>query len=402
MEDVRLIDLPVFANDLCRDIMRSHEKRFAERIKIMKRTSDDLSIVAGKLEVSIRNAWGSLDKTSSEQGVRLVQTIKEAAQQISEQDVPSEYTDLEALHKTAVEISNRIIMAIKKYVPKLYKVMKTEIASLNSSITRFEASINALGTALDESPGSEIESLKVDIRTLLQKDCTLNELHAKKREIADLIASSLEVEKKLLQDQEALLSQETFRELLQLNEALRSKGEAMEQFLQPLSKALKKYERTLSTDDKSLSYQILTRLIANPQVTVSETDPQTLLQIFNALNGALVRGELGIEEKKRKRAEEVIVAISRGELAQQRAEFISLQNRIRSTSDQLRATGLLSKKEELVQAIASAQSKIAQLNAQLGENEKRLEDTDRLITREKSQIEKEILKLSGNPIAIRT
>ena len=318
MEDVSLVDLPAFADALYKDVMRNHEKRFAERIKNIKRTSDDLAALASRLEVSIRNAWGSLDKTTSEQGVRLAQTIRETAQQISKQDIPSDYNGLEILHKTAVEASDKIILSIRKYVPKLHKAMKTDIASLNSSLTKFEASINAFGIALDESPGSAIESLKVEIRTLMEKDHALKELRVDTGEIRELIIASLDGEKALLREQEALLSREEFRQLLQLEHALRFKGEAIEQFLQPLAKALKKYERRLSDEDESLDHRVLTLLIENPRTTVSETDSHRLLQVFNALNGALTRGELGIEERKRKRAEEVVAAITRGELDQLR------------------------------------------------------------------------------------
>jgi len=401
MGDVSLVDLPAFADALCNDIMRSHEKRFAERIKNIKRTSDDLAALANRLEVSIRNAWGSLDKTTSEQGVRLAQTIRETAQQISKQDIPSDYNGSEIFHKIAVEASDKIILSIRKYVPKLHRTMKTDIASLNSSLTKFEASINAFGIALDESPGIAIESLKTEIHTLVEKAHTLEELRAKNGEIHELITTSLDGEKAVLKEQEALLSREEFRQLLQLEDTLESRSEAIEQFLQPLTKALKKYERTLSDDDKSLDHRVLTRLLENPRATVSETDSQTLLQVFNALNGALIRGELGIEERKRKKAEEVVVAITRGELDRLRAENVSVQDKITNTTDKLRAAGLLRKKEELFEALTGTQSKTTQLNAQLTENEKRIEDVTRMISKEKSLIEKEITKLSGKPLAVK-
>jgi len=400
MGDVSLVDLPAFADALCRDIMRSHEKRFAERIKNIKRTSDDLVTLANRLEVSIRNAWGSLDKTTSEQGVRLTQTIRETAQQISKQDIPSDYNDSEIFHKIAVEASDKIILSIRKYVPKLHRTMKTDIASLNSSLTKFETSINAFGIALDESPGIAIESLKTKIHTLVEKAHTLEELRAKNAEIQELINISLDRENAVLKEQEALLSRDEFRQLLQLEDALESRSGAIEQFLQPLAKALKKYERTLSDGNKSLDHQVLTRLLEKPRATVSETDPQTLLQVFNALNGALTRGELGIEERKRKKAEEVVVAITRGELDRLRAEYVSVQDKITNMTDKLRIVGLIRKREELFEALAGAQFKTTQLNAELTENEKRIEDVTRMISREKSLIEKEITKLSGKPLAV--
>jgi tetratricopeptide (TPR) repeat protein len=261
LENVNLVELPAYADTLCKGIMRSYEKRFVEREKNIKRASDDLAVVANRLEVSIRNAWGSLDKTTSEQGVRLAQTIREAAQQISKQDIQSEYSGSETFHTTAVEASDKVILAIRKYVPKLHKALKTDIASLNSSITKFEAAINAFGIALDESPGSAIESLKVDIHTLLEKEHTLNELRRERQKIHESATMSLDAEKALLKEQEALLSHEEFRQLLQLQDALQSKNGAIEQLIQPLLKALRKYERTLSDDDKSFDRRVLTRLM---------------------------------------------------------------------------------------------------------------------------------------------
>ena len=399
MQDVNLVDLPAFADSLYKELMRGHEKRFEARIKNIRRAADELSTVASRLEVSIRNAWGTLDKTTSEQGLRLVQTIKETTNQISNQDIASDYNGLESFHKTSVVASDKIILTIRKYVPKLYKAMKTEIASLNSSLTRFETAINEFGSSLDSSPGSAIESLKADIRTLLEKEHTLNELRADNKEIRKTLDSSVDRERALLGEQQSLLSHETYRQLLQLEDMLRSKAEGIEQFLQPLGKAIKKFERV--SDDKSLNYQVLTRLIENPRTAVSETDPQTLLRVFNAVDGALIRGELGIEERKRKRAEEVILSITRGDLEHFRTEYVSIQDRIKNTYDQLQATGLLHKKEELTESLSRTQSNTAQLNNRLAENEKRIEDVTRMLLKEKSMIEDEIARLSRKTITIR-
>ena len=400
MEDIKLADLPAFADSLYKELMRGHEKRFEARIKNIKRTSDELASVASRLEVSIRNAWGTLDKTASEQGLRLVQTIKETTNQISNQTIKSDYHDLEDFHKSAVDASDKIILTIRKYVPKLYKAMKTEIASLNSSLTKFEAAINEFGTSLDNSPGSALESLRSDIHTLTEKERVLNEFRAENREIRKTLTASLEGEQALLREQETLLSHETFRQLFQLDDELRSKAEAIEQFLQPLNKALKKHERT--ADDKSADHQVLTRLLENPRAAVLETDSQTLLRVLNALNGALSRGELGIEERKRKRAEEVITLVSRGDLEQLRTEYFSILDSINRINDQLQASGLLQKKQELSESLTRIQYKNSQVNIQQADNEKRIQEMTREMQKEKSLIEAEIERLSKKTIVIRT
>jgi len=399
MEDVKLADLPAFADSMYKELMRGHEKRFEARIKNIKRASDELSTVASRLEVSIRNAWGTLDKTASEQGLRLVQTIKDSTNQISNQSIKSNYSDLEEFHKGAVEASDRIILTIRKYVPKLYKAMKTEIASLNSSLTKFEAAINEFGNSLDNSPGSAIESLKAEIHTLTEREHNLNEFRAENQEIRKTFTSSRENEQALLREQENLLLHEMFRQLLRLQDESRSKGEAMEQFLQPLNKALKKYERTF--DAKSVDHKVLTQLVENPRTAVLETDSQTLLRMLNALNDALSRGKLGIEERKRKRAEEVITLISQGDLDKLRTEYLLIQDRINTINDQLQKNGLLQKREKLTESLTRIQSSITQINMQLADNEKRIEEMARTMLKEKSVIEAEIERLSRKTIAIR-
>jgi hypothetical protein len=279
--------------------------------------------------------------------------------------------------------------------------MKTEIASLNSSLTKLETTINELGTSLDDSPGSEIESLKADIRTLLEKERTLNELVADNAQIRKTLVASVDEEKTLLREQEALLSHDGFRQLLQLENASRSKAQAIEQFLQPLLKGLRKYER-ITSDKKSIDHLTLTRLIENARAAVSEADMQTLLRIFIGLDGALSRGELGIEERKRKRAEEVILSITQGDLERLRTEQVEIQDKIKKTTGELQATGLLHKKEQLTEAITRTQSKTIQLNTQLAENERRIEVITGSISKEKLLIEKEITRLSKRSITIRT
>ena len=400
MEEVNLTDLPPFADSLYKELMRGHEKRFEARIKSVKRASDELSAVASRLHLSIRNAWGSLDKTTSEQGLRLIQTIKENTSQISNQPVPTDYKGLENLHKATVEASDKIIVTIRRYVPKLYKAMKTEIAALNSSLTKLETAINEFGKALDDSPGSEIESLKTEISTLLHAEQTRMELVADNSLIRQTLTSSTDEEKSLIHEQEAMMSNDGFRQLRELEDASRAKEEAIEQFLQPVVKPLKKYERI--SDEKSIEHRTLTRLVEDPRAAISETDTQTMLRVFNGLNGALSRGELGIEEKKRKKAEEVILSITQGNLERLRTEQLTIQHRIKKTIDELQATGLISRKEKLTEAITKVHAKTIQFNTQLAENERRIDTIAGTILKEKQQIEKEIAKLAKKSIVIRT
>ena len=400
-ESIRLDELPDFKATLSKDLMRNHEKRFADRIKSIKRNSDDLAAVADRLEVSVRNAWGSLDKATSEQGVRLTQTIRDRAQQLSSQDVQYTYKDSDSYHETAVEASNKIILAIRRYVPKLHKTLKTDIASLNSSLAKFEASINLLGTALDESPGSRLELLEADVRILLEKDHALKHLQSQNTEIEESISKEADNERGLIAERDSLLSNEEFRQLEHYEEALKTKEGEIDQFLQPLVKPLKKFERTQSTDDLSQpEQQALAKLIEDPKNSVFEIDPRTLLQVLKALGASLMQGDLQIEDRKRKRAEEVIVFVDNGELEKLHKSYITLKENVHNMTDRLTANGLIHKRSELSRHLTEIQSRKSQLNVQLADNKKRVDEMTKAISKQKTLIESKIAELSGKQVDV--
>ena len=401
-ETVTLDELPSFNATLSKNLMRNHEKRFADKIKSIKRTSGDLAAVTDKLDVSVRNAWGSLDKTTSEQGLRLTQTIRDTAQQLSSQEVQSTYRDSDSYHETAIEASNKVILAIRKYVPKLHKTLKTDIASLNSSLAKLEASINSLGTALDESPGSRIESLESDVRILLEKHRALKELRSKNMEIQESISKETNMGMALTVERESLLSNEEFRELEHYEEALKTKEGEIDQFLQPLIKPLRKFERTLSPDNLSQpERQALAKLIEDPKNSVSEIDPQRVLQILHALTVPLMQGDLQIEDRKRKRAEEVITAVNNGELGKLRQSYITLQNDIRSMVNKLTASGFIHKRNELTRRLIEIESRTSEFNMQLADNKKRIDEMTKAISKQKTMIESRIAELSGEQVDVK-
>ena len=401
-ENIGLDKLSDFEATLSKDLMRNHERRFADRIKNVKRSSDDLAAVADRLEVSVRNAWGSLDKATSEQGLRLTQTIRDRAQQLSNQTVQSAYKDSDNYHETAVEASNKIILAIRRYVPKLHKTLKTDIASLNSSLAKFEDSINLLGTALDESPGSALETLEADVRILLEKNQALKLLQAQNVQILESISKEVESESVLKAEQDSLLSNDEFRQLKHYEEALRTKEEEIDQFLQPLLKPLKKFEKMRSTDNLSQpERQAIAKLIEDSKNAVFEIDNRTVLQILKTLGSSLMRGDLQIEDRKRKRAEEVIVSVDNGELERVRQSYFTLKQDAQNVTDRLAASGLIQKRDELFRQLTEIQSKELQLNVHLSDNKRRVDEMTKAISKQRALIESKITELSGKEVDVR-
>lgn len=397
---VRLDEVVAFKNSLAHDLMKSHERVFGEKIRSIKRASEDITNIAGKLEIAIKNAWGSLDKTTSEQGLRLTQTIKEAARQLAGQGENSDYANSERFHTTAVDALNKIILSIRKYVPKLHRVLKTDIAALNSALTKLEGSVNSLGTALDGSPGRALESLESEIKIILQKNHALKELHVQNQELERSILETKESEDTLLREQDLLMSKEEFRRLHQYHDSLESKGEEIEELLQLLAKPLRKFERTLSDDDPTVDRNILTKLIENPKEAILRDDPQIIRQLFNSLDNALSHGKLEIEERKRRKAQEVIQAVNQGALEQLRTAYLTLWDDTQTAMQELAAHGLIQESERLSRVLAETRSKSEQLKVTQNDNAKKIEELTKTISKQKSLIETRTAKLSGQQISL--
>jgi len=396
---IQLKDLEKFDEALTQNLMKNHEKLFSEKIRNIRRSVDEISSVSEKLDLAIKNAWGSLDKTTSEQGIRLTQTIKESARELAKQELDPNYKNSEKYHETAVEIQNRIILSIRRHVPKLHKVLKTDIATLYSTLSRLENSINNLGTALDGSPGRQLESLETEIKHLLEKAQAAKELESENQAIDEALRKITNDEKGLTDQQNLLHSREEFRQLQNCEDSLKTEKEKISQFLQPLAKPLRKFERTLP-ENTTIDRDLLTKLIETPSDTLLKTSPQTLESIFKALNNPLTEGKLGIEERKRKKALEVIETATNDELGKLQKSLHSIAQDAQTARNKLKTDGLFDTDEKLKEQLSKTQLEKEQLVTTRDSNQRKIEELGKFISKQKTMIETKIMKLSGQKVII--
>ena len=135
--------------------MKDYEKRFADRMRAIREASSALSNTASRFGSSVKNAWGTMDKTASEYGMRLAHTIQETAEELAGANFSPKFLDAEKAHEESVRALNKIIVTTRKYLPKLHRGLKTEMAALNTALAKLEISVRSLGVALDQSPGSK-------------------------------------------------------------------------------------------------------------------------------------------------------------------------------------------------------------------------------------------------------
>jgi hypothetical protein len=143
--------------------MKEHEKRFFEKSRAVRDSSSTVEVAASKFEAAVRNSWGTMDKAASEYGIRMAQAIEETARQLSRQQTPTSYDSTEQFHAESIQALNKIIKTVRRYVPKLRRGLRVEIAALNGALGKLELTVRSLGQTIDQSPGSKVELTRKEI-----------------------------------------------------------------------------------------------------------------------------------------------------------------------------------------------------------------------------------------------
>lgn len=399
--EVRVEELAGFCESLSQDLMRSHEKRFGERLKVVREASLGLDNAAKRFASGVKNAWGTLDKTALEYGMRLAHNLEETAQDLSRKDTASNYQNTESYHETAVEALNRTITTVRKYVPKLRKGLKTEMAALNSSLAKLENSIKALGTALDESPGIKLQLLKREAELLVRRQDDLVRLRSEEQQESTSFEATSDRERELLSEKEALTSGPEFLELKRYEDSLKSKEDEIKQFLQPLAKPLLKLERVASAKKGSqIDLRTLHNLLERPVETVATGQSFATIQLLDLLEQALQRGELDIEERKLRKAEDAIAKVRDGAIDRMREDYMALQANTQETLRQMRGTGLLERRDRLDGLLSETHTERERVLTRQRELQRRIDELSGSILKQKASLESQISKFAHQSVNI--
>jgi len=381
--------------------MKEHEKRFADRMRSVREASAGLSNAGARLGLSVKNAWGTMDKQASEYGMRLAQILQENAQTLSRKETTSCFHDAGIFHQEAVKALNDIILTVRRYVPKLHRMLKPEMAALNSSLTRLERSIMGLGAALDGSPGHKLESLRRDSQTLQEKQVELLRLESEEDAEGALLQVASNREKELESKEQDLMSSPEFLELGSYEESMKRKEEEIKQSLQPLIKPLVKLERAVAAKQgPSIDVKALRDLVDSPIETVVMGQHFASMQLLTVLEETLASGKLEILERKRRKAEEAIQSVKEGALDKAREDYLTLQANAQETLRQLKSKGLLDRKGELNQQLTETRSQIEAIRTRQRELQRRIDELGKTVSKLKTSIESQISKISREPVTI--
>ncbi len=382
--------------------MKEHEKRFAERMRAIRDASSALANTAGRFGSSVKHAWGTMDKSASEYGIRLAQSIQEVAQQLTLTEPSPRFSDAEKYHEKSVQALNKVILTVRKYIPKLHKGLKAEMAALNTALAKMENSVRALGAALDESPGTKIESLQRDVKLLEQRRDELLKLKDEDAERSSSLKTISERENELLREEQEFSSQGEFLELKSYEESLRSKEDEIKQFFQPVVKPLLKLERATSAKETpGVDIRTLHSLLETPVGTVATGQSFAIVQVLGQLGEELARGRLDIEERKRRKALDTIQYVKNGAIEPMREEYLTIQANIQETLRQLRTKGLLETRNKVEELLNQTRNEKANIEAHHKDLQRRIGDMGKDIFKQKTALQSQISRLARRTITIR-
>lgn len=359
--EIRVSELSSYCDDLTCDLMKDHEKRFSDRIRSVREAAAGLGNAASRLATGVKNAWGTLEKQTSEYAMRLAQTLQDNAQSLSRMDPTSGFRGTETFHQDTVKVLNDIILTVRKYVPKIPKTLRLEMTILNSSLMKLEKSVKDLGKTLDDSPGLKLESLHRDVETIIEKQNELAGLRSGEQKEGESLEDTFKREKQLTTENNSIISTPEFLELRRYEEALKLKEDEIRQFLQPISKPLLKLERARAMKkDEALDVKTLRDLVEKPIETVVAGQLFAIAELLASLGNALRNGELGLEERKRRKAEDVVEAVANNALEKLRAEHLAFQANTQESLRQLKSKGLLDKRNALEEQLAQTRTRARQ------------------------------------------
>jgi hypothetical protein len=399
--NVRIDELSEFCDSLAHELMKNHEKRFAELARTVKDHATSLDNASSKFATGVKNAWGTMDKAASEYGMRLAHKIQETSQELSRKDVKPNYQDTERFHEESVKALNSIILTVQKYIPKLHRGLKTELASLNSALAKLENSVKALGTALDDSPGLKLESLQREAKVMVEKRNELVTLRSQLEQGNQVLNEASAVEQRLLSEETALNSEPEFLELRRLENELTAKEDETKQLLKPILKPLLKLERAASSKQvSSVDAGTLRDMIEKPVESIAMSQSFGVVDVLHSLEEALDRGQLEVEERKRRKAMETVQSINAGMLDTIREECLTLQANVQETMRQLRSKGLIEKREAIERSLAETRARKESILAEQRNLERRTDELSRGVVKQKNTVESHIQKLAHRTVEI--
>jgi hypothetical protein len=307
---------------------------------------------------------------------------------------------LRRFQEESIQTIRAIVKVYNKYVPSIIRTVKSESSTLEDSIATLSQNITELGQALDSSKLKELQLIAEDADQLIG---TAQELSLKTDEIQQTKEAIRRLQDRgsALQDNLSTLGRDrALKELDQIEQQARQKEAEILALLEPLLKPLRKIDRA---DDKALegsSKVIVNKIVENPLASVLETPAGEMHQLLISVYELLESDELLLDQRRKRRASEVIQVLQAGALDRFREDHGVLEANRREVLRQLKGSGLYDKWLSVRRQFDDVRIEINERQGRITELESQKARLQTSVLAGKERIESALQEVLGEQVSI--
>jgi hypothetical protein len=271
---------------------------------------------------------------------------------------------------------------------------------LQDSILSLNQSIHELSRLLDESRVKEIRAAVPDVDRIVQD---INRLRLLLEELArqkDALQELQAREPKLQSELSVLSKDRGLAELEQIEARIKQKETEAVASVEPLLKPFRKIDRPDMKLPPELRRAAVDKLIEDPLVGLLELPLAELLGVLGSLHEMIGRGDLALDERRKRRAVRAIDELRTGGLERLREDYGVLQANHREALRQLRVSGVYDRWSRLRSQIHKAQTERASCLDRISDLESQETQQRSLVAAHKAATEKELASILEDEVSI--
>ncbi len=377
----------------------SWSKVFADAAKQVMRAFGLVERAALNVRDATKRAWGSLTRPMEQHGLRLSDQIVEICSSYATKEPGSSYDAVRGYEERSAQAARSITRIYNKYAGSIMRSAKSEVSVLQDSILSLNRSINELSRLLDESRVKEIKAAAPDADRIVQD---LDRLRLLTEELAGQkdALEKLQAREPELQSELSVLSKDgELAELEQIEVRIKQKETEALASVESLSKPLRKIDRPDIKLPPELR-AVVDKLVEDPLVALLECPPSDLLGVLGSLQQMIGRGDLALDDRRRRRAMRTIDELRTGGLARLREDYGVLQANRQEALRQLRTSGIYDRWSRLRSQINETETERASCLDRIADLESQETQQRSLIVAHKAATEKTLASLLEDEVSI--
>ena len=378
----------------------SWSKMYADAAKQVMRSFGLVAKAALNVGDATKRAWGSLTRPMEQHGFRLSDQVVEICRSQTTQDPGTSYDEVRDFAERSAQATRYVTKIYNKYAGSIIRSAKSEVSMLQGSILSLNQSVHELSRLLDESRVKEIKATVPDADRIVQDIDRLRLLMEELARQKDALQELQAREPKLQSELSVLSKDRGLAELEQIEARIKQKETEAIASVEPLLKPLRKIDRPDMKLPPELRRAAVDKLIEDPTVALLELPLAELLGVLGSLHEMIGRGDLVLDEKRKRKAVRAIDELRKGGLERLREDHGVLKANRQEALRQLRVSGTYDRWSRLRSQIYKAQTERASCLDRISDLESQETQQRSLVAAHKAATEKKLASILEDEVSI--